>query len=183
MSDAQAPEVYPPPIREPASQPVPTPLWLDGRPRIGIHTSIAGEASRALDTAARIGCTALQIFSGSPRMWPRPHQRQIPAPIAKRFRERRAALRLGPVAVHANYLINLASPDPRLWENSILAFRDEIIRALQLGADYLIVHPGSARDAGIPRGIENVAEAIARASTLACSAGVSPAIVEGTLHK
>jgi len=175
MSDAQAPEVYPPPIREPASQPVPTPLWLDGRPRIGIHTSIAGEASRALDTAARIGCTALQIFSGSPRMWPRPHQRQIPAPIAKRFRERRAALRLGPVAVHANYLINLASPDPRLWENSILAFRDEIIRALQLGADYLIVHPGSARDAGIPRGIENVAEAIARASTLACSAGVSPA--------
>ena len=178
MTDAQAPEVYPPPVRDSAPAFVSAPPWLDGRPRIGIHTSIAGEASRALDTAARIGCTALQIFSGSPRMWPRPHQRAIPAPVAKRFRERRAALRLGPVAVHANYLINLASPDPRQWENSVVAFRDEIIRALQLGADYLIVHPGSARDAGIARGIENVAEAIARASR---SAGVSkiPSEVEG----
>jgi len=169
ITDAQAPEVYPPPVRESV---VPAPPWLDGRPRIGIHTSIAGEASRALDTAARIGCTSLQIFSGSPRMWPRPHQRAIPPPVAKRFRERRAELRLGPVAVHANYLINLASPDPRQWENAIIAFRDEILRALQLGADYLIVHPGSARDAGIPRGIENVAEAIARSS-----AGASPASI------
>jgi len=164
MTDAQAPAVYPPSVPESVSAVVSAPPWLDGRPRIGIHTSIAGEASRALDIAARIGCTALQIFSGSPRMWPRPHQRAIPAPVAKRFRERRAALRLGPVAVHANYLINLASPDPRQWENSVVAFRDEIIRALQLGADYLIVHPGSARDAGIARGIENVAEAISRAS-------------------
>ena len=143
--------------------PQPAPAWLDGRPRIGIHTSIAGEACRALDIAAKIGCTALQIFSGSPRMWPRPHQRHIPGPVAKRFRERRAALHLGPVAVHANYLINLASPDPRQWENSIEAFRDELIRAAQLGADYLIVHPGSPRDAGIARGIENVAEAVCRA--------------------
>jgi deoxyribonuclease IV len=181
MSDAQAPEVYPPPVCEPASAFVSAPLWLDGRPRIGIHTSIAGEASRALDIAARIGCTALQIFSGSPRMWPRPHQRAIPAPVAKRFRERRAALRLGPVAVHANYLINLASPDPRQWQNAVSAFRDEILRALQLGADYLIVHPGSARDAGIARGIENVAEAIARASLAVgadhASSGVRPPAV------
>ena len=147
----------------------PRPGWLDGRPRIGIHTSIAGDASNALEIAARIGCTALQIFSGSPRMWPRPHQRHIPADIAEKFRARRADLRLGPVAVHANYLINLASSDARQWENSIEAFRDEIIRAGQLGAEYLIVHPGSARDAGIARGIENVAEAVFRASSSSTS--------------
>ena len=97
-------------------------------------------------------------------MWPRAHQRMVPPPVAKRFRERRAELRLGPVAVHANYLINLASADPMVWERSVAAFRDEMVRALQLGAEYLIVHPGSARDAGIGRGIENVAEGIARAS-------------------
>jgi deoxyribonuclease-4 len=140
------------------------PFWLNGRPRIGIHTSTAGEVSRALDTAARIGCTALQIFSGSPRMWPREHQRLVGPAVARRFRERRAELRLGPVAVHTNYLINLASADPKVWERSLAAFRDEMVRALQLGAEYLIVHPGSARDAGIERGIENVAEGIARAS-------------------
>lgn len=140
------------------------PFWRDGRPRIGIHTSTAGEASRALDTAARIGCTALQIFSGSPRMWPREHQRWVGPEVAKRFRERRAKLRLGPLAVHANYLINLASADAAVWERSVGAFRDELVRALQLGAEYLIVHPGSARDAGIERGVENVGEGIARAS-------------------
>ena len=140
------------------------PFWLDGRPRIGIHTSTAGEASRALETAARIGCTALQIFSGSPRMWPREHQREVRAPVAKRFREKRETLRLGPVAVHASYLINLASADPMIRERSVAAFRDEMVRALQLGAEYLIVHPGSARDAGIERGIRNVAEGIAGAS-------------------
>jgi len=140
------------------------PSWRDGRPRIGIHTSTAGEASRALDIAARIGCTALQIFSGSPRMWPRPHQRRVGPAVARRFRQRRAELRLGPLAVHANYLINLASADPMVWERSAAAFCDEMVRALQLGAEYLIVHPGSPRDAGIARGIENVAEGIARAS-------------------
>jgi deoxyribonuclease-4 len=169
--NAPSTEVYPPYSRAVTPSPAPAPEWLDGRPRIGIHTSIAGEPSRALDTAASIGCTALQIFSGSPRMWPRPHQRTIAAPIAKRFRERRAELRLGPVAIHANYLINLASPDPIRWESSVAAFRDEIIRALQLGADYLIVHPGSPRDGGIARGIENVAEAVARAFVGARSRG------------
>ncbi len=170
MSDDHRNRGVPAEVVEPAAPFISSPPdWLDGRPRIGIHTSIAGEASRALDTAARIGCTALQIFSASPRMWPRPHQRRIPTAVAARFRARRAALRLGPVAVHANYLINLASPDPRQWANSVAAFADEIIRASQLGADYLIVHPGSARDAGIARGIVNVAEAVFRASAEARS--------------
>lgn len=163
MSDAQNIEVYPAAAVKPAQPPPAALTWLDGRPRIGIHTSIAGDPANALEIAARIGCTALQIFSGSPRMWPRPHQRQIPADVAQRFRERRAALCLGPVAVHANYLINLAAPDPRQWQNSVEAFRDELIRAAQLGAEYLIVHPGSPRDSGIDCGIEAVAEAVSRA--------------------
>ena len=164
MSDAQNIEVYPAEAFAVAQPSPEAPAWLDGRPRIGIHTSIAGDPANALDIAARIGCSALQIFSASPRMWPRPHQRHIPAAVAQRFRERCAELHLGPVAIHANYLINLASPDPRQWENCVGAFRDEMIRAAQLGADYLIVHPGSPRDAGIARGIENVAEAVSRAS-------------------
>jgi deoxyribonuclease-4 len=142
------------------------PFWLDGRPRIGMHTSTAVEASRALDIASRVGCTALQIFSGSPRMWPRAHQRAIRPEVAERFRARRAELRLGPLAVHANYLINLASPDAGLWERSVAAFRDELVRGLQLGAEFLIVHPGSARDGDRLRAIDSVAEGIARASRM-----------------
>jgi len=156
------------------------PVWHDGRPRIGIHTSIAGDPCRALETAHRIGCTAVQIFSCSPRMWPRPHQLTLSAPVARRFRERRAALRLGPVAVHANYLVNLATPDPRQWENAIDGFRYELLRAAQLGADFVIVHPGSPLGAGVDWGISRVADAIARASALAGPDGSARVLVENT---
>src|SRR5579862_6987411 len=55
---------------EPEPEPQP-PVWCDGSARIGIHTSIAGELAGALESARKLGCNALQIFSGSPRMWPR----------------------------------------------------------------------------------------------------------------
>src|SRR5260221_5534731 len=53
---------------EPEPEPQP-PTWMDGSVRIGIHTSIAGSYLNALETARKLGCNALQIFSASPRMW------------------------------------------------------------------------------------------------------------------
>src|SRR5258708_35581247 len=53
---------------EPEPEPVP-PAWMDGSLRIGIHTSIAGSHLNALESAHKLGCNALQIFSASPRMW------------------------------------------------------------------------------------------------------------------
>jgi deoxyribonuclease-4 len=135
-SDEYRPEPPPPP--EP-------PFWKDGSIRIGIHTSIAGDLTRSLETAHGLGANALQIFSASPRMWVRGNAR-IADVDAKRFRDRRAELRLGPLAIHANYLINLGSPNPVLRAQSTQAFYHEIVRAIALGADFLIVHPGSAID-------------------------------------
>jgi deoxyribonuclease IV len=129
---------------EPPRPPEP-PFWKDGSIRIGIHTSIAGDITGALEIARGLGANALQIFSASPRMWARGSSR-IADVDAKRFRDRRAELRLGPLAIHANYLINLGSPNPVLRTQSVQAFHQEIVRALALGADFLIVHPGSATD-------------------------------------
>src|SRR5450755_3953163 len=53
---------------EPEPEAVP-PAWLDGSVRIGIHTSIAGGHRNALETARKLGCNALQIFSVNPRQW------------------------------------------------------------------------------------------------------------------
>ena len=47
------------------------PAWKDGSIRVGIHTSIAGDISGALEIAHGLGANALQIFSSSPRMWSR----------------------------------------------------------------------------------------------------------------
>jgi deoxyribonuclease-4 len=150
--DEYVPEPVPPPL---------APLWKDGSFRIGIHTSIAGDITHSLDIAAKLGCNAMQIFSSSPRMWPRPGRSLIPEADAARFRQRRRELALGPVAIHANYLINLAATDPVGRVRTIQAFRDELLRGMSLGADYIIVHPGAARDGEEPaKATHIVAEAI-----------------------
>jgi deoxyribonuclease-4 len=150
--DEYVPEPVPPPL---------APLWKDGSFRIGIHTSIAGDLTHSLDIAAKLGCNAMQIFSSSPRMWPRPGRSLIPEADAARFRQRRRELALGPVAIHANYLINLAATDPVGRVRTIQAFRDELLRGMSLGADYIVVHPGAARDGEQPaKATHIVAEAI-----------------------
>jgi deoxyribonuclease-4 len=148
----------------PAPEPEPElPAWRDGSLRIGIHTSIAGGLAASLDAAYKLGCNALQIFSASPRMWPRAGTR-IAQVDGERFRARRRELGLGPLVIHANYLINLASADPVLRARSIQALHDEMQRATVLGADFLVVHPGAMRGAGMPEAIRAVAQALRRAA-------------------
>ncbi|MGB9463715.1 MAG: deoxyribonuclease IV [Candidatus Acidiferrum sp.] len=147
---------------EPEPEPLP-PTWMDGSFRIGIHTSIAGSYINALESARKLGCNALQIFSASPRMWQGGSAR-IPEVDAAAFRARRAELGLGPLVIHANYLINLAAVQPMLQTRSIQAFHDEIVRALSLGADFLVVHPGSRGDATPEQAVRTVIESVKQAS-------------------
>ena len=132
-ADEYRPEPPPPPE---------IPAWKNGSLRIGIHTSIAGDIVSALEIAHGLGANALQIFSSSPRMWDRVAVR-ISEVDAARFRARRRELGLGPLVVHSNYLINLASPNRVLRTRSVQAFHQEIVRATSLGAEYLVLHPGS----------------------------------------
>src|SRR5438045_4301044 len=111
---------------EPEPEPQP-PSWMDGRVRIGIHTSIAGGYLNALESARKLGCNTLQIFSASPRMWQGGSTR-IPELDAAAFRARREELRLGPLVIHANYLISLAAAQPMWPTRSIQPFQDELLR-------------------------------------------------------
>jgi len=147
---------------EPEPEPQP-PSWMDGSVRIGIHTSIAGSYLNALEAAQKLGCNALQIFSASPRMWQGGSAR-IAEVDALAFRARREELRLGPLVVHANYLINLASAERMLQTRSIQAFHDEIVRALALGADFLVVHPGARGEGTTGQAISTVVESVKQAS-------------------
>jgi len=146
-SDEYRPEPPPPPE---------IPAWKDGSVRIGIHTSIAGDICNALELAHGLGANALQIFSASPRMWAVGTSR-ISEASAARFRARRKELSLGPLVIHTNYLINLASANPVLRTRSVQTFHQELVRALALGADYLVTHPGcSGPDCGSNRAGESV---------------------------
>ncbi|MHB8501388.1 MAG: deoxyribonuclease IV [Candidatus Acidiferrales bacterium] len=147
---------------EPEPEP-PPPVWMDGSLRIGIHASIAGSYLNALESASKLGCNALQIFSASPRMWQGGFAR-IPQADAAAFRARRAELGLGPLVIHANYLINLAAVQPMLQTRSIQAFQDELVRGVALGADFLVVHPGSRGDATPEQAVRTVVESVKQGS-------------------
>src|SRR5579862_8888948 len=143
---------------EPEPEPQ-APAWMDGSLRLGIHTSIAGSYLNALESARKLGCNALQIFSASPRMWQGGPAR-IPDVDAAAFRARRAELGLGPLVIHANYLINLAAPEPMLRTRSIQTFHEEIVRGISLGADFLVIHPGSRGESTSQQAIANVIESV-----------------------
>jgi deoxyribonuclease-4 len=147
---------------EPEPEPLP-PTWMDGSLRIGIHASIAGSYVTALESARKLGCNALQIFSSSPRMWQGGPTR-IPEVDAAAFRARRAELGLGPLVIHANYLINLAAVQPMLRTRSIQTFHDELVRAVALGADFIVVHPGSRGEATPEQAVSTVIESVKQGS-------------------
>lgn len=147
---------------EPEPEPLP-PTWMDGSLRIGIHASIAGSYVNALESARKLGCNALQMFSASPRMW-QVGSARIPEADAAAFRARRAEIGLGPLVIHANYLINLAAVQPMLQTRSIQAFQDELIRGVALGADFLVVHPGSRGDASPEQAVRTIIESVKQSS-------------------
>jgi len=146
--------------------------------RIGIHTSTAGGVHNAAERAYRLGSNALQIFSSSPRQW-KPYELAT-GHVAAMIRLR-AKYDLKPLAIHANYLVNLAGGNPEFHSKSIAAFRGEIERALALEAEYLVLHPGSFRGASREEGLRRVALAIEQAADgLDLEAGKLRILVENT---
>ena len=108
--------------------------------RIGVHLGTAGGASNAVEKAREIGANTFQIFTSSPRMWRAP---KVDPKQAARMRELRTKLDVGPLVVHTSYLVNVCSQTVDVREKSVAAFRGEIERALDFGAEYLVLHPGS----------------------------------------
>jgi deoxyribonuclease-4 len=111
-------------------------------PRIGLHAPIAGGLQNALLKAHALGCETVQIFSRNPRGW---RAKELTDEEIERFRAVRAETGISPVVIHCNYLVNLASANAEILEKSRASFREEVERALALGADYLVLHPGSAK--------------------------------------
>jgi deoxyribonuclease-4 len=128
--------------------------------RIGVHLGTAGGVSNAIEKAREIGANTLQIFSSSPRMW---RAVKVDPAQAERMRALRNAHKVGPLVIHTSYLVNVCSQTAEFREKSVVAFRGEIERALVLGAEYLVLHPGSWKGLTRDEGLRLAADSIARA--------------------
>ena len=126
-------------------------------PRIGFHAPITGGPHNALIIARDTGCDTVQLFSRNPRGW---QAKALAKQDIDLFRKTRRATKISPVLIHCNYLVNLAAVDEDILEKSRASFREEVERALLLGVDYLVVHPGSARGALESDGIKKCAASL-----------------------
>ena len=126
-------------------------------PAIGFHAPIKGGLHNALVIAKDTGCDTVQLFSRNPRGW---MAKPLGTDDVKLFRKTRKLTKISPVLIHCNYLVNLAAADEELLLKSRQSFREEIERALVLGVDYLVLHPGSARGACEADGIGLCADSL-----------------------
>jgi deoxyribonuclease IV len=128
--------------------------------RIGLHTCKAGSLERAALKAHEVGANCFQIFSSSPRTWRA--GKPDPADV-KLLNAAREKYDLTPLVIHDSYLINLGSREPAIRTSSIAAFRGEIERAIAIGAEYLVMHPGNHKGQTIEEGLCGVIEGIEEA--------------------
>lgn len=131
--------------------------------KLGFHVSISGGFAKSVERASELGCTCMQIFSRNPRGWTVKPLEKDDVAAFKKLREK---LDIGPVFVHTNYLINLASSRLDLYEKSIEQFVIDLERTETLGAEYLVTHLGSASGQSEEWMIERVANALNMAMKL-----------------
>ncbi len=129
---------------------------LGGR-RLGPHLPLKAGLSKAAERARVVGATAIQVFADNPTTWRRKPE---PPSDSDAFRARLAQLDIGPVAIHASYLINLCGADPVFWERSIEALAAELRMGVHYGARMVNVHIGSHRGLGRAAGIARLAAGI-----------------------
>ena len=132
---------------------------LPGGRRLGAHLPLGPGMVRTAERARAIGADSLQVFADNPTAWRR--RAELPGELPA-FRARVAELGLGPLAIHAAYLVNLAGPDTGLFERSLGVLTRELAVAPAYGARFVNVHVGSHRGAGVDAGIARLAEGVAR---------------------
>ncbi len=126
---------------------------------LGVHVSTEGKIYEAVERAHKLGCNTMQIFSRSPQRW---RQNLLNPKDIEEFNRRQEKLKIKPFFIHIPYLINLASPNPRLYEASIEAYIEDILEASTLKADYIVTHMGSHKETSEEAGIQRLIEALNR---------------------
>lgn len=124
---------------------------------LGVHCSIRGGLHNAFTESASLGIDTFQIFTKNQRQW---KEKIINTEEKSTFLNTYKTSQVKMIFSHASYLINLASNDDTLWECSVRALIGEVQRCHDLGLDFTIVHPGSAKELSEQKGIKKIIMAL-----------------------
>ncbi|HVF77251.1 MAG TPA: deoxyribonuclease IV [Solirubrobacteraceae bacterium] len=127
---------------------------------IGAHVSPAGGPAKAVARGVERGAQAIQIFNQNPRAWkPREYSEEEIAA----FRAAMAHSDVDALLIHAVYLLNCASGDETIRANSLRSLVSSLSSGAALGADAVVLHPGSAKTGDVGAAIARAGEVIAEA--------------------
>jgi deoxyribonuclease-4 len=120
--------------------------------RVGAHLRTPGGLRAAVETAREVGAECAQLFISNPRAWsgPRPE-------TAERFAAEWREGGIGPLFVHAPYLVNIASPNPEFLQKSLELCVRSVRACGILGAGGFVVHAGAGGPAEPREAIERAA--------------------------
>jgi len=131
---------------------------------IGPHLPLGGGLLKAAARAREIGATAIQVFTDNPTAWRR---RAAPPAHLAEFRRRLDDAHVGPLAVHAPYLVNLCGANDDFWQRSVATMANELRVGALYGAQFVVMHIGShrglERSEGIRRLVRGLGAVLAQA--------------------
>jgi deoxyribonuclease-4 len=131
----------------------------EGSMRFGIHVPKLASLPATVRYAADIGCETIQLFSGNPMSW---STGALDGRERDEFVEEIERAGIGPVVLHTPYLINLATPNRKLTENSLRGLAAAMVRAHELRAGPVIVHCGNHMGRGTDAGVERAVSMLER---------------------
>lgn len=141
---------------------------------MGAHMPTSGGLYKALISGKENGCTAVQIFTGSPRQWNHPPMKDE---TISAFREAREQTGIDSLIAHDSYLINLAAPSAEILERSKVAFHGELDRAHRLGISWVVTHMGAHLDQGEDEAHQRLIQSLKRildeTDSEGCTAGIA----------
>jgi deoxyribonuclease-4 len=124
---------------------------------LGAHLSIAGGLHKALESARKLGCNAVQIFTKNASTW---REKTLTEKQISTFDQTRRKTGINKIASHTSYLINPAGSDAGIRKKSASALKEELIRCRQLKIPWLVMHPGSHTGQGISAGIKSLCDTV-----------------------
>ncbi len=119
----------------------------------------AGGLHKSITAGQQIGCTAVQLFTGSPRQW---SHAPLESEAIAAFQKARDASDIAFTVAHDSYLINLAAPAADVLERSRSAFRGELDRAQALGIPWVVTHMGAHLNAGEEAAVARLVDSLKR---------------------
>ncbi len=126
--------------------------------RLGSHLSVAKGFSQAAEIARQIEANTFQFFTRNPRGGA---ARTISLQEAAKWLEIKQKYNIAPIVGHLPYTVNMAAPSESAYAFAKKVIADDLIRMDSVGAEYLVVHPGSHAGSGRAAGIKRIVDCLA----------------------